>query len=471
MGSATTPGQQANGQRHKNGRLVFVMAQKHQPTSPNDPDPRAIRFFVPVSKQRLAFPELSVVQSPMGDQKMIALHPPSQSTSSNSTFILPEVTDVQAPTELRRGYGSDLRAIVLQPSSLSPHSKPRFIFPEVARVQTPTEFRRGYGSETTAIAPHSHGWSPQFKSRFIFPVLADVQSPSTVASGGLQSGAPRFQMATANKGDTNIYYLKPQSTERKDRMNEDCECDLTTPSSLSARRTSNKPSWHEPQILLPDVEEDSEEKDKMATTNEPLSAQNTANRTVNLPPTQQPSVLSLRGSRQSEMRGHLFGRQEICQEMAESEGSLNLKKSTGHRPEAMSTSNMVRERLPPTQRTSVVSSHLKSYSVLAGRRLGRQEICREIVATEGSSNKPSDIEYRREAMSTCNTVHDQTARTQKPSVMSLHLNQTTAFGARRLCRREICHERNQRTRRHGVCDGSDSTQHQRVFVRVLNKRF
>lgn len=68
-------------------------------------------------------------------------------------------------------------------------------------------------------------------------------------------------------------------------------------------------------------------------------------------------------------------------------------------------------------------------------------------------------------------VRDRLTLTQKPSMVCLRLNQASAVGGRRFGRQEICQERSQQTRGHGVCTGSDVSQDQRVFVRVLSKRF
>lgn len=132
---------------------------------------------------------------------------------------------------------------------------------------------------------------------------------------------------------------------------------------------------------------------------------------------------------------------------------------------------MVHDQVLPTQKPSVMSLHLHQQSAIAGRRLGRQEICQEVMATEGSFNTQSSIAYREDVLSTSNMVPGRMTLTQKPSMVCLRVNQASAMGGRRFGRQEICQERSQQTRRHGVCTGSDGSQDQQVFVRVLNKRF
>ena len=113
--------------------------------------------------------------------------------------------------------------------------------------------------------------------------------------------------------------------------------------------------------------------------------------------------------------------------------------------------------LPPTgQEPSELSSQLNQQSAMRGRRLSRQHVCQEMAAADRSFH-----------------VEENTALppTQQPSAILSQLNQKSAARGRRLGRQEICQDRNQKTRRQGVCDESDGARDERAFIRVLNKRF
>ena len=497
LGSGRTSGNQVNGQRPK-GSLVFVMPQKRPLTRNNYSDARANLVMIPESKSRV---------------------------------IYPEIADLQAP--IRSGYRSDPRMISTQRPSRSSQCKSRLDMPEVVDVQASIAFRRRFGSDPRAIAPHHPSWSPQCKNIYITPMLAASQSSSNVKRD-LQSGPLQHQAAAMNKNNygrpLNRNDFRYQSMERSGRINEDCEYKQSVLGALPSRRTSKMPSWPQPQTsTADDAHGNGGKKNEMKATSGSSSAQwKTAHRTAQLLANQYPSVVSLQLNQQSAMRSRRLGRQENCREVAATDRSFIKQRDTRHRREMMSTRNMVCDQLPPIQKSSVTSSHLdqhsairrssrkyifqevpvtsrsfsrtqtdtghrrsaistsnmvqdqvvssqksslNQHSAMTGRRVGRPEICREMLATERSFNTQNNLVHQRQLLGTNNTVHDQMTPTQKPPVGCLHLNYQSAMGGRRLGRQEICQKRSQQTRRHGVCDGSDSTQDERVFVRVLNKRF
>jgi len=405
LGSGRTSGNQANEQRPK-GSLVFVIPQKRPLNRNNYSDARANLVLIPESKSRV---------------------------------IYPEIADLQAP--IRSSYRSDPRMISTQRPSGSSQCKSRLDMPEVVDVQASIAFRRRFGSDPRAIAPHHPSWSPQCKNIYITPMLTASQSPSNVKRD-LQSGPLQHQAAAMNKKNygrpLNTNDFRYQSMERSDRINEDCEYEQTVLGALPSRRTSKMPSWPQPQTSTPDDAHDNGgKKNKMEATSGSSSAQwKTAHRTTQLLANQYPSVVSLQLNQQSAMRSRRLGRQENCQEVAATDCSFIKQKDTGHRREMMSTRNMVYDQLPPIQKSSVTSSHLDQHSAIRSHRSSRKYIFQEVPVTSRSfSRTQTDTGHRRSVISTSNKVQDQVVPSQKSS-----LNQHSAMAGRRLGRPEICQE-------------------------------
>jgi len=256
--------------------------------------------------------------------------------------------------------------ISTQRPSQSSQSKSRSDFPEGVEVQACTEFRRGFGPEPRAIAPYPPGCSPQSKSRFILPMLPDGQSSST-DNRVLQSRALYYQAAAAaaaaNKNNygrpPNTNFVRSQSLESCTTDNDEvctCEHNQTMWGTSSSRRASKLPSWPKPQTSTRnDTQDNGGKKSKMLVTIGSSSAQwKTTPRAVQLLATQHPSVMTSHFNRLSAMTSRRIGRQEICQEMAATDESLIAQRNN-----MMSTRNMVYDELPPRQKPSLTSSHLK----------------------------------------------------------------------------------------------------------------
>ena len=499
LASARTSGGQAKKQRNK-GSLVFVMAEKRPLDSNKYSKARANLALIRESKSRFIYPEIADVQLPTrsryrSDRRMISTQRFRRSSQSKSTADFLEGVDVQAPIALRGQFGSDPRAIAPHHHSWSTHSKSRLITPMLAATQSSSNVKRDLQSGTfhpqvAATDKNNYGRPPNTN---------DFRYQSMERSGRINEDCEYKQTISG-----------------------------ASPSRRTSKIPSwPQPQTSTPD----DAHDNGGKKNKIKGTSGSSSAQwKTAHRTAQLLANQYPSVVSSQLNQQSVMRSRRLGRQENCQEVAATDCSFVVQRDTRHRREMMSTSNMVYDQLPPIQKSSVTSSHLdqhsaiRSYrssrkyifqkipvtdrsfrkqidtghrcnvvstsnmvqdqvvpsqkpslmslhlnqhSAMAGRRLGRPEFCRGMLATQGSFNTQNNLSHRRQLLDTNNVVRDQMTPTQKPPVACLHLNHQSAMGDRRLGRQEISKERRQQARRHGVCDGSDGTQDKRVFVHVL----
>ena len=168
------------------------------------------------------------------------------------------------------------------------------------------------------------------------------------------------------------------------------------------------------------------------------------------------------------MRGHRLGRQQACQEMAATERSFNVEKNTEIR---------VRCRAPRKQlmmNCHQLSIHPDDFTV-------EPAVCHERLSFGSTISLPGNggngyatqygeehMSYEWEKKSTKSTVHEELPPTQQPSVMT---SQQSAVRGHPLGRQEICQGRSQGTRRQGEYADSDGARAQRTFIRVLNKRF
>lgn len=128
-------------------------------------------------------------------------------------------------------------------------------------------------------------------------------------------------------------------------------------------------------------------------------------------------------NQQSVMRGRRLGRQQACREMAATERTFNVEKNTANPCGMVSSKNTVHDVLPPTQQPSGMTSQSNQQSVIRGRCLGRQQPCQEMAATDMPFSMEKNTANPCEMLSSKNTVHNELPPTQPPSVMTSRLNQ------------------------------------------------
>ena len=93
-----------------------------------------------------------------------------------------------------------------------------------------------------------------------------------------------------------------------------------------------------------------------------------------------------------------------------------------HGREKMSTKDTGHDQLPPTWQQFVISPNFRKQSCKGGRLLSRQDICQRMAATDGSLTAQRNTENLREMIATRNIVYDQLTTHQQP-MMSQRLKQ------------------------------------------------